>query len=252
MKKILSALVILAIIITGCGAPKAEVPKVRESDGLLIQASATIQSVYLTLKYFDDKSLLYLSDSFDIDTAGKEVTFNDFNPGLETFPKNVTLSKFLSNYYGEIAKGITYKRCYELIEEENNAINQRFDAVFGKNTTEKPWSDDMVKFAQYCLLEVVKTIIDGDNYNKIARMYQGNEYEDSSNKRSRLSRSYRLYLQEFIFFDPVFKAKIDVTIDDAKTKGDGVYYEKIYDMLVGYLDDLRNKVKEGPYRDFVK
>lgn len=251
MKKIVLTILALAMVAVGCGAPKAEVPKAKEAEGILIQAAVTLDVVYSSLKNLDDDSALYLNDSFDIDLVGEQTTFSDFQSGLETFSSNTTLNTFLADYYGEIADGITYGKSYNRIKDFNKKLDEQFTAVFGSNTKDKPWSEDLLIFCRYCFLEVVVKIMNEKNYKRIALLYQGNEYEDINNRRARISRIYRQYPLQFIF-DKIFKAKLDVMIDDSKTKENGEYYEKMYDMIMEYLDDLRDKVKEGPYRDFVK
>lgn len=247
MKKILLTIIALAMVAVGCGTPKAEVPKARESDGALLQATFMFTTVGLSLDDLNRSSLLFLSDSFDIDTVGKETTFNDFDIGLYTFPNNPTVAAFLLKYTSAIEKGITYKKSWDMIADNMNEIVQQKRAVFGNEL-----SEDQKLFARYCTLETLKKIMDGKNFDRIAKANQGINFEDVSNNKGRVSRFYRGLLVTFLSFDKVFKAKIDVMIDEAKTKGDGVYYQKMYDMITEYLDDLRDVVKEGPYRDFVK
>ncbi len=250
MKKIVLTILAVTMVAVGCGTPKVEVPKARESEGILLQAYGIFVSVYQSLQIINNTNLLYLTDSFDIDAMGETSTFDDFDNVLWNHEDNSTIASFIKKYSAEIDKGISYGKCYEMIKQEFDILENQEKAIVNNNT--KLLTKNQQEFLIYTVYNTVKEIMDGKNFDRIARMYEGNEFEDTNNKKGRLSRYYRSIFPSILSTDKVFKAKVDVMIDDSKSKGDGKYYQTFYDMLTSYLDDLRDKVKEGPYRDFVK
>ncbi len=244
MRKILAVIMTVALFGASCGQ-KTEVPKNIKIEGSLLQATWTLIVSNLSIDLMEGRQILKLDNSFDIDVVGETTTVLDVNPITLTFPENEILSDIINN---DLMKTKNDQEWIEVQKNKADELSKQTEAVMPK------YNDDQRDFARYCVLETIKTIIDGKNFDRVARTYQGKEYESAESRKALVPRAYR-YLPVYLFElsgEKVIKAKIDVMVDDKKMNGNGEYYGDVLEIIMETYRDYKNKAQNGPYASFVK